>query len=118
MKVIQVPEPVKAEIKVVQGGVVVVEELKWKFSEWLVHCIDSVNSKGKEDARKANKVVAAIEKFNGAKEIMLEDEHFKVVQDSTENPNWYRAANRQFVPFYDAVENAKDEETATDKKKK
>lgn len=117
MKVLQVPEKVTAEMTVIKDKSVVTGPMDFTFAKWMLLCVDTFPSKGKEAARKADKLAERLESHNGEKELLLEDDHFEIVKTSVEDMDWMTAANRKFVPFYDAIDAAKDEKMATDKDK-
>lgn len=115
-KVIQIPEKVKATIVAVKDGKLMEGEVDWEFHKWLLNAVDSYPCKGRKQARDLNRIAALLESVNGEKELLFEPNDFEILKEAAEQVDWLGAANRRFVPFYDAIENAKDEKTATDKK--
>lgn len=119
MKVITVPAPVIIELPKLEGQAIhTVKESRTIF-QFLEECfsMNTLFSKGHVNALLYIKLNKILKESEEKTEIWFEDEDFKKVLASTAGASWLTAKiNAAYIPFYDAVEQARTEVLATEKK--
>lgn len=101
MKIITVPADVvfKLDGKPVEGSV--------SFKQFLIQHIDAYGeTKTVSQLRQASKIIDKIEASNGT--LSLEDSEYLIVKGACEKPVFRPGLGRQMLPYYDAVEQAKE----------
>jgi hypothetical protein len=114
-KTIDFPEPVKFMLPTDQGE----KEFTTTFTEFLSACLKGYEEfkKGPENARRYDQIMDVIESVNGEKQITFGSSDFGLVSQAVKSAEWlYADANRAYLPFYDAVANARDVTTEAKKK--
>ena len=115
MKIIDFPEPVTFKIPTTQGD----QEFTVPFIEFLKTAMagHEVFKTGPEMARKYGQIMDVIEAVNGEKEIRFGPSDYDLVAAAVKTAGWIHPdANRAYIPFYDAVEKARDVTTEAKKK--
>lgn len=113
MKIITIPKNVELTISVKRNGFVQTVKKETDFKAFLSESLSGFElfKKGSVNARLFNKLMLIIEEITPTQiEVKFEDEDFKKVKDAVAVADWLSAdINRTFIPFYDAVETAKDQ---------
>lgn len=127
MHVIMMPPPVEITVikKLITGEQLERSEIV-TFPKWLVYVCEGYQkfAKGPKQARQYDKLMGIIERIKPkAKTVAFEAGDYEILGGAMVAPEWASPEiNRQYIPFYDAFENAEVVETPQDtrsgKKKK
>jgi hypothetical protein len=114
MKIIDIPKPVEAKLKIMDNGTVKEITKEISFLAFLSDACDSYKpfASGPKQARQYDKIMNVIESINGENSVRFEDADFNILKAAIEEAQWVTPGiNRAYIPFYDAIEKAQDVHT-------
>lgn len=126
MKSISIPDTVIIDKVKKQDGTE--EDIKLSFIDFARQGLDQYPEfgKGLANIKKGLKLHKALDALNGGKILMLEDDDYNSFKAAIDAAAWHPKYARFFVPFFDAINDAKQEiltngrpaETPTESEKK
>lgn len=121
MKVIDIPDPVEVENTKLVGNEIREEKETVTFLQFLEYALDGYGelAKSPKMIRQYDAIMKVIEAINGEKQIQFRPDDFTVINSAVDARNWGRPKlGRAYLPFYAAVEAAKDVSTEAENKLK
>lgn len=119
MRVVKCGGEVEIKVPTRDGNSVEYKSFKKTMKDFLQASFDNFDqfAHGHVNGRLYDKLCKVLDAGPRDGEFWFEDDDFKKVQDAVKGATWFDAKiNRAYLPFYDAVEVARVEPLATEKK--